>query len=91
MAVTMISRVDEKIASAKKRLENDRQQKVNDLSNQHSDRVARLQKLQELAHSTNEMAGFFRTDLALRDMLVNTHREALTLLQAEFDKLRIPA
>lgn len=91
MAVTKIVDIDDKILSATKRLENSRQEKVNDLQRVHSDRVDRLRKLQELAHSTNEMAGFFRTDLALRDMLVNTHREALTLLQAEFERLNIRA
>ena len=83
--------IEEKVQSAKKRLENEKVSKRNDIDRNYAERTERLAELEGLVRYVDTHGCVFTTDLALRDMLANVKREAEGLLQKEFDKLRIPA
>ena len=83
--------IEEKIVSARKRINNERDSQIQRLHRTTDTQLKRMEILERTVQFVDNHANTLQCDRALYDMLLNMKREAEGLLQKEFDKLRIPA
>ena len=79
------------MASARKRINNERDSQITRLHRTTDTQLKRMEVLERTVQFVDNHAQTLQCDKALHDMLTNIKREAEGLLQKEFDKLRIPA